>query len=165
MGNKIALSKVTSLDGASTPEWLPSSLLLSSTSVSSPSSCVCVSHSVCDSMDCILFPWNSPGKNTGEGCHFLLQGIFLTQGWHPGLLHHRWSLYRQSQQGLPLLRKMLKVSEKVRESQPRLDLFAGQEERHRHRGQTCGHNGGTRGRDKRKQWRWQVYTTVHEIDS
>ena len=25
-------------------------------------------------------PWDSPGKNTGVGCHFLLQGIFLTQG-------------------------------------------------------------------------------------
>ena len=24
-------------------------------------------------------PWDSPGKNTGAGCHFLLQGIFLTQ--------------------------------------------------------------------------------------
>ena len=24
--------------------------------------------------------WDSPGKNTGVGCHFLLQGIFLTQG-------------------------------------------------------------------------------------
>ena len=23
-----------------------------------------------------LFAWNSPGKNTGVGCHFLLQGIF-----------------------------------------------------------------------------------------
>ena len=23
---------------------------------------------------------DSPGKNTGVGCHFLLQGIFLTQG-------------------------------------------------------------------------------------
>ena len=23
---------------------------------------------------------DSPGKNTGLGCHFLLQGIFLTQG-------------------------------------------------------------------------------------
>ena len=28
----------------------------------------------------LLCPWNSPGKNTGEGCHALLQGIFLTQG-------------------------------------------------------------------------------------
>ena len=27
--------------------------------------------------------WNSPGKNTGVGCHFLLQGIFLTQGSNP----------------------------------------------------------------------------------
>ena len=30
---------------------------------------------------------DSPGKNTGVGCHFLLQGIFLTQGWNPSLLH------------------------------------------------------------------------------
>ena len=24
--------------------------------------------------------WNSPGKNTGEGCHFLLREMFPTQG-------------------------------------------------------------------------------------
>ena len=28
---------------------------------------------------------NFPGKSTGVGCHFLLQGIFLTQGTNPGL--------------------------------------------------------------------------------
>ena len=28
----------------------------------------------------LLCPWGSPGKNTGVGCHALLQGIFLTQG-------------------------------------------------------------------------------------
>ena len=28
-----------------------------------------------------------PGKNTGVGCHVLLQGIFPTQGWNPCLLH------------------------------------------------------------------------------
>ena len=33
------------------------------------------------------------GKNTGVGCHFLLQGIFLTQGSNPGLLHCRQILY------------------------------------------------------------------------
>ena len=27
----------------------------------------------------LLCPWDFPGKNTGAGCHFLLQGIFLTQ--------------------------------------------------------------------------------------
>ena len=27
----------------------------------------------------LLCPWDSPGKNTGVGCHALLQGIFLTQ--------------------------------------------------------------------------------------
>ena len=30
--------------------------------------------------------WNSPGKNTGVGCHFLVQGIFLTQGWNMSLM-------------------------------------------------------------------------------
>ena len=32
----------------------------------------------------LLCPWNSPGKNTGVGCHFLLQGIFPTQGLNLG---------------------------------------------------------------------------------
>ena len=34
-----------------------------------------------------------PGKNTGVGCHFLLQGIFLTQGSNLGLPHCRQILY------------------------------------------------------------------------
>ena len=34
----------------------------------------------------LLCPWDSPGKNIGVSCHFLLQGIFLTQGLNPGLL-------------------------------------------------------------------------------
>ena len=33
-------------------------------------------------------------RNTAVDCHFLLQGIFLTQGSNnPGLLHSRWILY------------------------------------------------------------------------
>ena len=36
---------------------------------------------------------DSPGKNTGAGCHFLLQGIFPTQGLNPGLLYFRQILY------------------------------------------------------------------------
>ena len=35
-------------------------------------------------------PWDFPGKNTGTGCYFLLQGIFLTQGSNSHLLHCRW---------------------------------------------------------------------------
>ena len=34
----------------------------------------------------LLGQWAFPGKNTGVGCHFLLQGIFPTQGLKPGLL-------------------------------------------------------------------------------
>ena len=33
----------------------------------------------------LLCPWNSPGKNTGVGCHSLLQGIFQTQALNPAL--------------------------------------------------------------------------------
>ena len=50
--------------------------------------------SLCDLMDYsppgpsrLLCPWDSPGKNTGVGCYALLQGIFLTQGSNPHLLH------------------------------------------------------------------------------
>ena len=35
----------------------------------------------------LLCPWDSPGKKTGVGSHTLLQGIFLTQGSSPRLLH------------------------------------------------------------------------------
>ena len=44
----------------------------------------------------LLCPWDSPGKNARVGCCALLQGIFLTQGLNPHLLHllhRRWILY------------------------------------------------------------------------
>ena len=34
----------------------------------------------------LLYPWDFPGKNTGVGCHALLQGIFPTQGSNLRLL-------------------------------------------------------------------------------
>ena len=68
-----------------------------------------ISHSVMsNSLQChglqstgLLYPWNSPGKNTGVGCHFLLQGIFLIQGSNPGLLHCRQMLYPRSHKRSP----------------------------------------------------------------
>ena len=47
----------------------------------------------------LLHPWDFPGKNAGVDCHFLLQGIFLTQESNPGLPHCRQMLYRLSHQG------------------------------------------------------------------
>ena len=32
-------------------------------------------------------PWDFSGKNIGVGCHFIFQGIFLTQGLNPHILH------------------------------------------------------------------------------
>ena len=72
--------------------------------------CVVLSRSVtqscltlCDSMDCSpkgsSVREDSSGKNTGVGCHALLQEIFPTQGLNSGLLHCRWILYHLSYQG------------------------------------------------------------------
>ena len=41
----------------------------------------------------LLRPWDFQGKSTGVGCHFLLQGIFPTQGSNPCLSHCRQTLY------------------------------------------------------------------------
>ena len=41
----------------------------------------------------LLCPWDCPGKNTGVGSHFHLQGIFPTQGLNLGLLHCRQILF------------------------------------------------------------------------
>ena len=53
-----------------------------------------------DPMDCSpgyrdrpLCSWDFPGENTGVGCHFLLQGIFSTQGPNPHFLHCMWILH------------------------------------------------------------------------
>ena len=48
----------------------------------------------------LLHPGDFPGKNTGEGSHFLLQGIFLTQWSNAGLLRCR-RLYHLSHQERP----------------------------------------------------------------
>ena len=65
------------------------------------------------SLSCVrLFatPWtvslpgsSGGGKSTGVGCHFLLQGIFPTQGSNPCLPHCTQILYQLSHQGSPRL--------------------------------------------------------------
>ena len=56
-----------------------------------------------DHMDCsppdFSVHGDFPGKSTGVGCHFFLQGIFPTQGSNPGLLHCRQTLYPLRDQG------------------------------------------------------------------
>ena len=52
-------------------------------------------------------PWNSPGQNTGVGSLSLLQGIFPTQGWNPGLPHCRQILYQLSHKGSPKILKCI----------------------------------------------------------
>ena len=51
----------------------------------------------------LFCPWDSPGKNTGVSCHFLLQGIFLTQELNLGLQHCRQILYQLSYKGSPYM--------------------------------------------------------------
>jgi len=44
----------------------------------------------------LFCPWELPGKNTGVGCHFLLQEIFQTQGSNLHLLFGRQILTTES---------------------------------------------------------------------
>ena len=76
---KISVQKIISLHGKFIKELI----------------CVCVSCSVVSNSlrPCglepsrLVCPCDFPGKNTGVGCHFLLQRIFLTQGSNLHLLH------------------------------------------------------------------------------
>ena len=57
---------------------------------------------LCDSTNWstrLLCPWDSPGKNTGVGCHALLYEIFPTQGLNPCLQH----LLHWQEDSLPLV--------------------------------------------------------------
>ena len=58
-----------------------------------------------DPMDCSLpgssVRGDSPSKNTGVGCHALLQGIYLTHDLNRSLSHCRWILYCLNHQGSP----------------------------------------------------------------
>ena len=60
---------------------------------------------LCDPTDCSpsgpLCQWASSGKNTGVGCHALLQGIFPTQGSNSGVPHFRRILHCLSHQRSP----------------------------------------------------------------
>ena len=61
---------------------------------------------LCDLMDCSLPGSSVHGifhASTGVGRHFLLQGIFPTQGSNQGLLHCRQILYQLSYQGSPII--------------------------------------------------------------
>ena len=48
-------------------------------------------HGLCPTR--LLHPWDFPGKSTGVGRHFPLQGILPTQGLNPDLPHCRQMLY------------------------------------------------------------------------
>ena len=51
-------------------------------------------------------PWDFPGENTGVGCHFLLQGIFSTQGSNPHLLR----VWHWQADSLPLCHLLFLIS-------------------------------------------------------
>ena len=60
----------------------------------------------------VLCAWDSPGKNTGVGCHFLLQGIFPTQGSNLsllGLLHWKAGSLPLASSGKPIFKTYIKV--------------------------------------------------------
>ena len=75
-------------------------------------SCCCSATVVSDSLQPhglqparLLCPWGSPGRNTGVGCHALLQGIVLTQGSNPSLLHWQADSLPSESPGKPVRSK------------------------------------------------------------
>ena len=58
----------------------------------------------------LLRPWDSPGKDTGVGYHFLLQGIFPTQGSNPVLSYCRQTLQPLHHQGSPYSSVYMSIS-------------------------------------------------------
>ena len=81
----------------STPVFLPGEFHGQRSLSQSFSSVTQSCPTLCDHMDSSLIglfcPWNSPGRNTGVGCHFLLQGIFPIQSLNLGLPHCRQTRY------------------------------------------------------------------------
>ena len=63
--------------------------------------------------------WDSSGKNTGMGCHALLQGTFWAQGSNPGLLNRKQILYHLSHQGSPRILEWVPYPFSRGTSQPR----------------------------------------------
>ena len=57
----------------------------------------------------LLYQWGFPGKNTGVGCNFPLQGILQTQGLNLPLLHWQADSLRLSHQGSPSQSVKVKV--------------------------------------------------------
>ena len=62
----------------------------------------------------LLWPWNSPGKNTGVGYHSLLQRILLTKGLNLGLPHCRHISWSLNHHGSPSQRMVRGNEEQVR---------------------------------------------------
>ena len=96
------------------PDWLvggkvigpyPSNLAWSSALMAGAGLGTLVSSCVtfCNPMDCSLSGSSIPGKNTGVGCHFLLQVIIPTQGSNPGPLHCRQMLLPSEPPGKSLV--------------------------------------------------------------
>ena len=70
-----------------------------------------------------MTPWDFPGQNTGVSSHFLLQGIFPTQGSNTDLPQCRMIFYHLSHQESPFLSDQCKdIEENNRVGKPR-DLF------------------------------------------
>ena len=74
---------------SSSSPWRPRTLFLCVYVCMCTPSCLTLCDPMDRSLDRLLCPRNFPGKNTGVGCRFLLQGIFPTQGSNPGSIVDR----------------------------------------------------------------------------
>ena len=71
----------------------------------------------------LICPWDFPSKNTGVGCHFILQGIFPTQGSNLHPLHlrigrqilYRWATWEAHHPWMwEQVRRLLEMGQTIR---------------------------------------------------
>ena len=92
-GRQRALCSMTKESLVTEVGWIRECVTFSNSCCLVAKSCPTLCHT---SLFCL---WDFPGKNTGMSCHFLLQGIFPTQGSNPSLLHWQEDSLPPSHQG------------------------------------------------------------------
>ena len=101
----------------------------------------------------LLCPWDFPGKTPGVGCHFLIQGIFPTQGWNPCLLQ-MGGFYTTEQPGKSGLGSNFETSVQIR---GRGLTYSRWEEIAPHFCQVEKRNGGSEVQDMNLDPKWQNF--------
>ena len=110
-------------------------------------------------------PWDSPGKNTGVGCHFLLQCMKVKSESEVAqsclTLSDPWTAAYQAPLSMGFSRQ--EYWSRVPLPSP-ITLYVRQQKRHRCKEQSFGLCGRGQGWDALGEWRWNMYVIICETN-